>query len=137
MQVPLFKPQTEWTPPTEFPNLSKYNEIAEEHFSRFAIKDAKGKTIKKNGVVQLSDVGKAEYSKNVSEFVNAKKNMPDNLDQTGKMGTVTEDDAKGLAKFTGVSFDEMKENWKKNACLSCDNFTLNLVHYYSSNIFTI
>jgi DNA polymerase-1 len=28
MQVPLFKPQTEWTPPTEFPNLSKYNEIA-------------------------------------------------------------------------------------------------------------
>ena len=28
MQVPLFTPQTEWTPPTEFPNLSKYNEIA-------------------------------------------------------------------------------------------------------------
>ena len=28
MQIPLFKPQTEWTPPTEFPNLSKYNEIA-------------------------------------------------------------------------------------------------------------
>ena len=28
MQVPLFKPQTEWTPPTEFPDLSKYNEIA-------------------------------------------------------------------------------------------------------------
>jgi DNA polymerase I-like protein with 3'-5' exonuclease and polymerase domains len=28
MQVPLFKPQTEWTPPTEFPDLSKHNEIA-------------------------------------------------------------------------------------------------------------
>jgi DNA polymerase I-like protein with 3'-5' exonuclease and polymerase domains len=28
MQTPLFKPQTEWTPPTEFPNLSKYKEIA-------------------------------------------------------------------------------------------------------------
>ena len=50
--------------------ISKYNEIAEEHFSRFAIKDANGKTIKKNGVVQLNDEGKAEYSKNVSEFVN-------------------------------------------------------------------
>ncbi len=28
MQIPLFKPQTEWTPPTEFPDLSKHNEIA-------------------------------------------------------------------------------------------------------------
>ena len=28
MQTPLFKPQTEWTPPTEFPNLSKYKVIA-------------------------------------------------------------------------------------------------------------
>ena len=28
IQQPLFKPQTEWTPPTEFPNLSKYDEIA-------------------------------------------------------------------------------------------------------------
>ena len=28
MQVPLFKPQTEWTPPTEFPDLSKHDEIA-------------------------------------------------------------------------------------------------------------
>ena len=28
IQQPLFKPQTEWTPPTEFPDLSKHNEIA-------------------------------------------------------------------------------------------------------------
>ena len=28
MQVPLFKPQTEWLPPEEFPDLSKYNEVA-------------------------------------------------------------------------------------------------------------
>ena len=28
MQIPLFKPQTEWTPPTEFPDLSKHDEIA-------------------------------------------------------------------------------------------------------------
>ncbi len=28
MQIPLFKPQTEWLPPTEFPDLSKHNEIA-------------------------------------------------------------------------------------------------------------
>ena len=28
MQVPLFKPQTEWIPPEEFPDLSKYKEIA-------------------------------------------------------------------------------------------------------------
>ena len=28
MQIPLFKPQTEWLPPTEFPDLSKHTEIA-------------------------------------------------------------------------------------------------------------
>ena len=28
MQIPLFKPQTEWTPPENFPDLSKYDEIA-------------------------------------------------------------------------------------------------------------
>ena len=28
MQAPLFKPQTEWFPPDDFPDLSKYNEIA-------------------------------------------------------------------------------------------------------------
>jgi DNA polymerase I-like protein with 3'-5' exonuclease and polymerase domains len=28
IQVPLFKPQTEWLPPEEFPDLSKYNEVA-------------------------------------------------------------------------------------------------------------
>ncbi len=28
MQIPLFKPQTEWIPPEEFPDLSKHDEIA-------------------------------------------------------------------------------------------------------------
>ena len=28
MQVPLFKPQTEWLPPEEFPDLSKHDEIS-------------------------------------------------------------------------------------------------------------
>jgi len=28
MQAPLFKPQTEWLPPAEFPDLSKYDEIS-------------------------------------------------------------------------------------------------------------
>jgi len=28
MQIPLFTPQTEWLPPEEFPDLSKYDEIA-------------------------------------------------------------------------------------------------------------
>ena len=28
IQMPLFKPQTEWLPPEEFPDLSKYNEIS-------------------------------------------------------------------------------------------------------------
>ena len=28
MQKLIFKPQTEWLPPTEFPDLSKYDEIA-------------------------------------------------------------------------------------------------------------
>ena len=28
MQIPLFKPQTEWLPPEDFPDLKKYSEIA-------------------------------------------------------------------------------------------------------------
>ena len=28
MQIPIFKPQTEWIPPTDFPDLGKYDEIA-------------------------------------------------------------------------------------------------------------
>jgi len=28
MQLPLFKPQTEWLPPETFPDLSKYEEIS-------------------------------------------------------------------------------------------------------------
>ena len=28
MQTPLFKAQTEWTPPTDFPDLSSYEEIS-------------------------------------------------------------------------------------------------------------
>ena len=28
IQRPLFAPQTEWLPPEEFPDLSKYNEIS-------------------------------------------------------------------------------------------------------------
>ena len=119
--------------------ISKYNEIAENHFSRFAIKDANGKIIKKNGVVQLNDEGKAEYSKNVTEFINDKKNeMPGNLDQTGKTGAgnVTEDDAKGLAKFAGVSFEEMQSNWKKkggmDGLLANPAFTLGLALMQSS-----
>ena len=28
MQIPIFKPQTEWLPPESFPDLSKYDEIA-------------------------------------------------------------------------------------------------------------
>ncbi len=28
MQIPIFKPQTEWLPPESFPELSKHNEIA-------------------------------------------------------------------------------------------------------------
>ena len=113
--------------------ISKYNEIVEEHFSRFAIRDADGKIIKKNGVVQLNDEGKSEYSKAVNDST-----MPDNLDQTGKMGagTVTENDAKGLAKFAGVSFDEMKSNWKKkggmDGLMANPAFTLGLALMQSS-----
>ena len=28
MQIPIFRPQTEWLPPTDFPDLGKYDEIA-------------------------------------------------------------------------------------------------------------
>ena len=37
MQIPLFKPQTEWVPPTEFPDLSHYDEIAIDLETRILI----------------------------------------------------------------------------------------------------
>ena len=51
-------------------------------------------------------------------------------------GTVTEDDAKGLAKFAGVSFEEMQSNWKKkggmDGLLANPAFTLGLALMQSS-----
>jgi len=114
--------------------ITSYNKIAEEHFSKFAIRDAKGEIIKKNGVVQLNDEGKAEYSKAVTDA----NSMPSNLDQSGNMGAkdITENDAKGLAKFAGVSFEEMQSNWKKkggmDGLLANPAFTLGLALMQSS-----
>ena len=56
MQVPLFKPQTEWTPPTEFPNLSKYNEIAIDLETKDPdlIKMGSGSVTKRGGVVGIA-----------------------------------------------------------------------------------
>ena len=52
MQIPLFKPQTEWTPPTEFPNLSKYNEIAID----LETKDPELKTMGSGSVTGKSNI---------------------------------------------------------------------------------
>jgi hypothetical protein len=114
--------------------IHKYNDIAEKYFSKYAIRNKKGEIVKSNGMVQLNDEGKAEYNKATSEF---KNEMPANLDQTGNMGAgVTEDDAKGLAKFAGVSMDEMKESWKKkggmDGLMANPAFTLGLALMQSS-----
>ena len=56
MQVPLFKPQTEWTPPTEFPDLSKYNEIAIDLETKDPdlVKMGSGSVTKRGGVVGIA-----------------------------------------------------------------------------------
>ena len=56
MQIPLFKPQTEWTPPTEFPNLSKYNEIAIDLETKDPdlIKMGSGSVTKRGNVVGIA-----------------------------------------------------------------------------------
>ena len=57
MQQPLFKPQTEWTPPTEFPDLSKYDEIAidlETKDPNLNTRMGSGSVIKNGDVVGIS-----------------------------------------------------------------------------------
>jgi len=57
IQQPLFKPQTEWTPPTEFPDLSKYDEIAidlETKDPNLNTRMGSGSVIKNGDVVGIS-----------------------------------------------------------------------------------
>jgi DNA polymerase I-like protein with 3'-5' exonuclease and polymerase domains len=56
IQQPLFKPQTEWIPPTEFPNLSKYNEIAIDLETRDPdlVKMGSGSVVKNGEVVGIA-----------------------------------------------------------------------------------
>ena len=56
MQIPLFKPQTEWTPPTEFPDLSKHDEIAIDLETRYPdlIKMGSGSITKRGDVTGIA-----------------------------------------------------------------------------------
>tara|TARA_R100001594_G_scaffold11837_3_gene26561 strand:+ start:2136 stop:4007 length:1872 start_codon:yes stop_codon:yes gene_type:complete len=57
IQQPLFKPQTEWTPPTEFPDLSKYDEIAidlETKDPNLNTRMGSGSVVKNGDVVGIS-----------------------------------------------------------------------------------
>ena len=56
IQQPLFKPQTEWTPPTEFPDLSKYDEIAIDLETKDPdlVKMGSGSIIKNGDVVGIA-----------------------------------------------------------------------------------
>ena len=57
MQIPLFKPQTEWTPPTEFPDLSKHDEIAidlETKAPNLNTRMGSGSIVKNGDVVGIS-----------------------------------------------------------------------------------
>ncbi len=56
IQQPLFKPQTEWTPPTEFPDLSKHDEIAIDLETKDPdlVKMGSGSIVKNGDVVGIS-----------------------------------------------------------------------------------
>ena len=56
MQIPLFKPQTEWLPPENFPDLSKYDEIAIDLETKDPnlMKMGSGAVVGKGDVVGLS-----------------------------------------------------------------------------------
>ena len=56
MQIPIFKPQTEWLPPEEFPDLSKYDEIAIDLETKDPdlIKMGSGSVIGKGDVVGIA-----------------------------------------------------------------------------------
>ena len=56
IQQPLFKPQTEWIPPTEFPDLSKHDEIAIDLETKDPdlVKMGSGSIVKNGDVVGIS-----------------------------------------------------------------------------------
>ena len=57
MQIPLFKPQTEWLPPENFPDLSKYDEIAIDLETKDPdlMKMGSGSVVGKGDVVGIAD----------------------------------------------------------------------------------
>ena len=56
MQIPLFKPQPEWLPPENFPDLSKYDEIAIDLENKYPdlMKMGSGSVVGKGDIVGIA-----------------------------------------------------------------------------------
>ena len=68
MQIPIFKPQTEWLPPEEFPNLSKHTEIAIDLETKDPdlVKMGSGSVTQNGDVVGVAVAVEVEFAHQVS-----------------------------------------------------------------------
>jgi hypothetical protein len=113
--------------------IDLYNDIASEHFSKFAIRDKNGKIVKRDGKIQLNNEGKSQLDSAAAAF-DKEQNL--DLAEGGQGGKFTEQDASSLSKFAGVNFDDVKKNWAKkggmDGLLANPAFTLGLALMQSS-----
>ena len=79
IQQPLFNPQTEWLPPEEFPDLSKYDEIAidlETKDPNLNTRMGSGSIVKNGDVIKKDSINnKIELKINNLEFDKRIKNL--------------------------------------------------------------
>jgi len=113
--------------------IDLYNNIASEHFSKFAIRDKNGKIVKRNGKIQLNDEGKSQLDSAAAAF-DKEQNL--DLAEGGQGGKFTEQDANSLSKFAGVNLKDVKKNWAKkggfDGLMANPAFTLGLALMQSS-----
>ena len=116
--------------------IDLYNNIASEHFSKFAIRDKNGKIVKRNGKIQLNDEGKNQLESNLKEL---DQTLPPQLGGSStaeQAEAFTGQDAESLSKFAGVNLKDVKKNWAKkggfDGLMANPAFTLGLALMQSS-----
>ena len=122
----------EWTKK----GIDLYNDIASEHFSKFAIRDKNGKIVKRNGKIELNNEGKNELESNLKELDQTLPPQLGGSSTAAQAEAFTGQDAESLSKFAGVNLKDVKKNWAKkggfDGLMANPAFTLGLALMQSS-----
>ena len=116
--------------------IDLYNDIASEHFSRFAIRDKNGKIVKRDGKIQLNNEGKNQLESNLKELDSTLPPQLGGSSTAEQAKAFTSQDAESLSKFAGVNLKDVKKNWAKkggfDGLMANPAFTLGLALMQSS-----